>query len=86
MTTSRNPNDRTSTLHPVMWAVEPALKGGVEGWYAYGFGGGLPEAMATDVFGTQIEAIRDLRNRLAKVGRRPSPEGIRDAEVLAAIS
>jgi hypothetical protein len=60
----------TKTLHPVKWMIERAG----DGFYAYGFGGGLPSAVTTNVYNTEAEALAALKAVLAKVGRCPDPE------------
>ena len=59
-----------TNLHPVKWAVERLSP---SGFYAYGFGGGLAEAVRTDGFDTEAEALAELRRLLAPRGRRPDP-------------
>lgn len=69
----RNPNDRTSRLMPVNVQFEKVADGRV---YAYGWGGGLDDAVTSELFGTREEAFRDLCRRLRDFGRMPSMEGV----------
>lgn len=77
-----------SKLCPVKWQIEST---GPDGYYGYAWGGGLPEAVRTDVAETTEAALASLRIAIKKLGRCPdvtlcnerTEEGRKLAAVLA---